>query len=257
MRPRLARKGRTTSATGSRVDQGRVPAHGSVPGTSGRGGHTPAFTVIELLIVVGIVAILGSILIPVLFAAKTKARKIQAKKEISDIVGALTQYYIDRNGYPPDTADWSEWHGEEEADVHDARSIHAYLGIKVKNKRGRTFGPYLNIRPDRLKDIEHREVPGVIDADVGRYSDPWGIPYQMDAVHTKVIDGEPTRVGAPYRSDSTVPAYERTLDFKVVSHGPDKKTAPYYPLDPWVRGAEPSAGWELEEDCAADDIRSW
>ena len=51
-----------------------------------------AFTIVELLVVIAIIGILAAILLPVLVKAKESAKKTQAKKEISDIVGAIQQY---------------------------------------------------------------------------------------------------------------------------------------------------------------------
>ncbi len=199
-------------------------------------GSPRAFTVIELLVVVGIIAILAAILIPVLLAAKTGARKRQAQKEIGDIKGALTNYYTDRNEFPPDTANWQDL-----GDLFDIRSIHRNLGRMIEDDKGRTFGPYLIVRLRRVRDVED---------EVGIYTDPWGSDYHMDAVHTQMINDTPTRVGAPYREDSNVPADRRTLGFKIVSFGPDGETGLYYPFDPDRSNAETAR-------IARDDIRSW
>jgi len=51
-----------------------------------------AFTLIELLVVIAIIAILASMLLPVLSVAMTHAKKTQAKLQVSQIVGAVEQY---------------------------------------------------------------------------------------------------------------------------------------------------------------------
>lgn len=60
-----------------------------------------AFTIIELLIVVAIIAILAAIAIPNLLEAQTKARVARAKADLSGITTALESYFIDHNAYPP------------------------------------------------------------------------------------------------------------------------------------------------------------
>jgi len=58
------------------------------------------FTLIELLVVISIIAILAGMLLPVLGKAKDKARRAQAKVEITHIVTAITQYESDYHRLP-------------------------------------------------------------------------------------------------------------------------------------------------------------
>jgi prepilin-type N-terminal cleavage/methylation domain-containing protein len=51
-----------------------------------------AFTLIELLTVIAIIAILAALLLPVLAAAKVHAQKTQAKLQIGDLVTAIQNY---------------------------------------------------------------------------------------------------------------------------------------------------------------------
>jgi prepilin-type N-terminal cleavage/methylation domain-containing protein len=54
--------------------------------------HSRAFTIVEMLTVIAIIAILAAMLLPVLSRAKITAQKKQAAVEISQIVGAIQQY---------------------------------------------------------------------------------------------------------------------------------------------------------------------
>jgi type II secretion system protein G len=60
-----------------------------------------AFTLIELLIVVAIIAILAAIAVPNFLEAQTRAKVSKAKADMSSIGTALETYRLDYKSYPP------------------------------------------------------------------------------------------------------------------------------------------------------------
>lgn len=66
--------------------------------TSGR--HRHAFTLIELLIVVAIIAILAAIAVPNFLEAQTRAKVSRAKSDLRTMATGLEAYHVDNNSYP-------------------------------------------------------------------------------------------------------------------------------------------------------------
>ncbi len=60
-----------------------------------------AFTLIELLTVIAIIAILMGLLFPAIGAVRENARRTQAKNEVTQLVAALKHYYTEYSKYPP------------------------------------------------------------------------------------------------------------------------------------------------------------
>jgi type II secretion system protein G len=66
----------------------------------------PAFTLIELLIVVAIIAILAAIAVPNFLEAQTRAKVSRDKADMRTLATALEAYRIDANNYP---LDWNAY----------------------------------------------------------------------------------------------------------------------------------------------------
>jgi prepilin-type N-terminal cleavage/methylation domain-containing protein len=64
--------------------------------------HLKAFTLIELLIVVAIIAILAAIAVPNFLEAQVRSKVARAKTDMRSIATALEAYCVDTNQYPPD-----------------------------------------------------------------------------------------------------------------------------------------------------------
>ena len=61
----------------------------------------PAFSVIELLLVAGIISILVAIAVPNYLDAQVRAQVTQVRLDLNRVEGALHYYHLDTNRYPP------------------------------------------------------------------------------------------------------------------------------------------------------------
>jgi prepilin-type N-terminal cleavage/methylation domain-containing protein len=62
--------------------------------------NLPAFTLIELLIVVAIIAILAAIAVPNFLEAQIRSKVSRAKSDMRTLATGVEQYAVDWNGYP-------------------------------------------------------------------------------------------------------------------------------------------------------------
>lgn len=60
-----------------------------------------AFTLVEMLVVIGIIAVLVAILYPVFSSARVKARQTNCIGQLQQVIVALKTYAEDHRGYPP------------------------------------------------------------------------------------------------------------------------------------------------------------
>lgn len=114
-----------------------------------------AFTLVELMIVIGIIAILVAMMFPVVLGAKAKARKKQALTEAHNIALALKAYRME----------YGKWPNQNQAVADTTYFVSNYLVIRElagDNPRGRVF---LAIQATNQTDS------------VTNYVDPWGVPY--------------------------------------------------------------------------------
>lgn len=69
-----------------------------------RRGPRPAFTLVELLVVIVIIGILAALVTAAAIAGRGAARRAAIKTQISDLASALEQYKTNYGEYPPDFA---------------------------------------------------------------------------------------------------------------------------------------------------------
>src|SRR6266571_3629470 len=134
-----------------------------------------AFTLLELLIVIAIIAILVGLLFPAFKAVQNQAKKTQAKNDLTQIVNAVNAFYTEYGKYPVATNDNTI---SNNADLfYSLRAVSAGANLNnAVNTRQIVF-----INPPNVKDTAN---PRSGIGSNGQYYDPWGTPYRI------AIDGD-------------------------------------------------------------------
>jgi len=167
--------------------------------------NSRAFTLVEMLVVIAIIGILAAMLLPALAAAKTAAKKAQAKMEMGSIVTAIEGYDQDYSRYPITKEEQAAAGANDfttgfvqypQANVtwtspnysYDNNSnvvailmdMTAYPNGNPTANANHVYNPkqvkYLNAKPSGYDPATGGQpLPGVDNA--GIYRDPWGNPY--------------------------------------------------------------------------------
>jgi prepilin-type N-terminal cleavage/methylation domain-containing protein len=106
-------------------------------GSRGRGPR-PGFTLVELLVVIGIVALLLAILLPSLGKARESANRAACLSNVRQIVAAFVMYTNDNRGALP-------WQGQG---IHYSEAWIWWDKGHVAEVGEHGIGPYLNLGPD-------------------------------------------------------------------------------------------------------------
>jgi len=166
-----------------------------------------AFTLVEMLVVIAIIAILAGILIPVVGRAKTKAKVAASRVEMAGLETAIKSYKNDYNRWPIPkkpigSTRWANMGGDFTYGVKDSNYVtpsnEALMDILMAEDRQRPdvpdfplgYNPKHSRNPKKNVYIEPKEsgeangFPGLSLYDAsdsvnmsGRFHDPFGNPY--------------------------------------------------------------------------------
>jgi prepilin-type N-terminal cleavage/methylation domain-containing protein len=194
--------------------------------------HARAFTLIELLVVIAIIGILIGVAVPSLFSIYERARKTQAKNDLTQIVNAVNAFYTDYGKYPLVTADTTYGPGGTANN----------LLFNVLRAMDATNNPrqIVYISPRVLGTTPARSGIG----SDGQFYDPWQTPYNV------TIDGNyDNRVANPYGAQNVGGAGSDPVPLGVIG---------------WSRGKDQTLGTNGNNvyknpttGAQSDDVISW
>jgi prepilin-type N-terminal cleavage/methylation domain-containing protein len=130
-----------------------------------------AFTLIELLVVIAIIATLLGLVFPIFQGVLERAKKVQAKNDLTQVVTAVNAFYTEYGRYPTvDTTDTAATYG---AGSSSSKAVFDELRGKSTTLNTRQI---IFISPS--EDTSQINPKGRIGSD-GQFYDPWGFAYTI------------------------------------------------------------------------------
>ncbi len=175
------------------------------------------FTLVELLLVIMVISILMAIATPIVFKAREKASKIQARKDVNAIEAAILAYYQFYGKLPMPSGSQNmpepEYFTGAQGHTNDSKKI-------IYALTGRSNGVVSNPKKETFLTVRDTDKPGQVWK--GKFEDPWDAQYEikLDADYNGKVD---FYSGGQEIVDSMV---------VVVSRGPDGVMTPPSQLAP-------------------------
>jgi prepilin-type N-terminal cleavage/methylation domain-containing protein len=137
-------------------------------------GRDRAFTLIELLVVMAIIAILIGLFLPTLFGFYERAKKVQAKNDLTQIVNAVNAFYTEYGKYPLATNDNTIANNSGLMYTLRADATTANSNPNANNAVNTRQIVYISPRI-----LGTAPVRSAIASDNGQFYDPWQTPYNV------------------------------------------------------------------------------
>lgn len=145
-------------------------------------GSRHAFTLFELLIVIAIIAILGGLAFPAYQGVTERAKKVQAKNDLTQLANATNAYYTEYGKYPLPSS--SQGFGEDFTYSYDGtgsppnsdliKILQSDASATADNPRGVVFLSAPVAKSDGSYGVQASK-----SANAYAYLDPWGRAYSI------------------------------------------------------------------------------
>ena len=132
------------------------------------------FTLIELLVVIAIIAVLLGLAFPVFQGVLDRAKKVQAKNDVTQVVTAVNAFYTEYGKYPIVTDDTPI--------ANNSDLMYTLRGVSLGANASNTVNTRQIVFISPGEDTSQPNPKGKVGS-TGQYCDPWGQAYKI------VIDG--------------------------------------------------------------------
>ena len=145
-----------------------------------------AFTLLELMVVIVIIVVLAGLLFPAVQSILERAKKVQAKNDLTQIVTAVNAFYTEYGKYPLTSATSADTNYGTSTTNDKLFNELRNSGTVTDNTRGIVF-----MSPPNVKDSTNPKsgIAGT-GSNAGQYFDPWGSPYfvRLDTDYDNQLD---------------------------------------------------------------------
>jgi prepilin-type N-terminal cleavage/methylation domain-containing protein len=203
-----------------------------------------AFTLIELLVVIGLIGILVGLTVPSLFYIYERARKTQAKNDLTQTITAVNAFYTDYGRYPLPSGTTTDYiYGPAGPNTNDAlfnelRACNAANPAILDCSANATLNTRLIVylSPRVLGTTPARSGIG----SNGQYYDPWQTAYNVE------IDGNYNNQITNSYPITDTGAGTNLLPFGVIgwSWGKDQTPGTKSPASPNYSGSDDVISWQ-------------
>jgi len=162
-----------------------------------------AFTLIELLIVVAIIAILAAIAVPNFLEAQTRAKISRVKSDMRSMATSMETYAIDNNRYPTPSNALGEFItdpvGNNTVSPFETK-VPILLTTPIAYSSSRPFDPFIKARNSVEPELYHTIVRDFVDLKHDTSSVNWKIYWSIFFLETFNGEEEPSATAYWFQS---------------------------------------------------------
>lgn len=181
-----------------------------------------AFTLIELMVVIAIIAILLGLALPAYQGVLERAKKVEAKNDLIQIATAVNAFYTEYGKYPLTTGTSGDGYSCGGTTGANCRDV-----LNPLRNLDATLNPRQIVFLSPPEDTTQTNPKGKIGSD-GQFHDPWGSPYgiSVDADYDNQVPNVyvPDTGAGPAKVRQGVIAWSLGKDTKLGNNGDNKFT---------------------------------